>query len=81
MKFKRTLKAILKSLDQPIGIRAWLSDEPRLLPSGGFDLHGEKELDWGWVSANVPPGPGRALDGDVLGALYRLFWSQWNMKS
>jgi hypothetical protein len=66
MKIKRAIRSVLKNIDEFLGIRAWLSDDIR--PPKGFDLHGEKELDWGWVAANVPPGPGRALDVGCVGS-------------
>ncbi|HWR14698.1 MAG TPA: DUF268 domain-containing protein [Terriglobales bacterium] len=48
-------------LDQRFGVRAWLRGEPRP-PRGGFDLEGEKILDWGWICVNLPEGPKRALE-------------------
>jgi hypothetical protein len=51
----------LKMLDRRFGVRAWLRGEPRP-PRGGFDLAGEKIIDWGWICANLPSGPRRALE-------------------
>lgn len=48
-------------LDREFGVRAWLRGEPRP-PRGGFDLAGEKIIDWGWICANLPSGPRRALE-------------------
>ena len=56
-----TLGTLLRGLDRRIGIRAWLTGEPKP-PTGGFDLKGEKLLDWGWVCVNLPPGVKRALE-------------------
>jgi len=44
-----------------MGLRAWIAGEPRP-PRGGFDLDGEKLIDWGWVCVNLPVGPRRALE-------------------
>ena len=51
----------IRKLDREFGVRAWLRGEPRP-PRGGFDLAGEKILDWGWISAHLPCGPRRALE-------------------
>lgn len=61
MTFGRTLGSAARELDKRLGIRAWLRGEPRP-PAGGFDLDGEKLIDWGWICANLPPGPRRALE-------------------
>lgn len=42
-----------RNLNQKLGLIAWLSGEPRP-PKGGFDLDGEKLLDWGWLCAHLP---------------------------
>jgi SAM-dependent methyltransferase len=55
------VRALLKSSDEAMGLRAWLRGEPRP-PSGGFDLDGEKLIDWGWICVNLPRGPKRALE-------------------
>ena len=61
MSMSRTLGAVAKRVDQQLGIRPWLRGEPRP-PAGGFDLAGEKILDWGWICANLPRAPKRALE-------------------
>jgi hypothetical protein len=50
-----------KRLDRELGLRAWLRGEPRP-PRGGFDLAGEKIIDWGWICVNLPAGPKRGLE-------------------
>lgn len=52
---------LARRLDREFGILATLSGEPRP-PRGGFDLAGEKLIDWGWICANLPEGRRRALD-------------------
>lgn len=61
MALARALGSLAKRLDKEFAIRAWLAGEP-LPPRGGFDLAGEKILDWGWICANLPHGPKRALE-------------------
>lgn len=61
MRLGTTLGSAAKGLDKRLGIRAWLRGEPRP-PAGGFDLDGEKLIDWGWICANLSPGPKRALE-------------------
>jgi SAM-dependent methyltransferase len=55
------LGSVARTVDHKLGIQAFLTGEPRP-PAGGFDLKGEKFLDWGFVCANLPPGPKRALE-------------------
>ncbi len=31
-------------------------------PAGGPNLEGDRDIEWTWISANMPAGPGRALD-------------------
>lgn len=50
-----------KRVDRRLGLREWLRGEPRP-PAGGFDLEGEKLVDWGWICANLPHGHFRALE-------------------
>jgi SAM-dependent methyltransferase len=50
-----------RHVDRRFGVRAWLRGEPRP-PAGGFDLDGEKLLDWGWICANLPRGRKKALE-------------------
>jgi hypothetical protein len=52
---------IAKKVDRQFGIREWFRGEPRP-PRGGFDLAGEKIIDWGWICVNLPPGRKRALE-------------------
>jgi SAM-dependent methyltransferase len=56
-----TLGAAAKRLDSRFGILAWLRGEPRP-PAGGFDLEGEKFIDWGWICVNLPRDRKRALE-------------------
>ena len=46
------IRTMQKGLDREFGVRAWLRGEPRP-PRGGFDLAGEKIIDWGWICANL----------------------------
>jgi SAM-dependent methyltransferase len=55
------LGKVAKRVDRRFGIREWLRGEPRP-PAGGFDLEGEKLIDWGWICANLPRKPVRALE-------------------
>ncbi len=52
---------LARQVDRRFGIRAWLRGEPRP-PAGGFDLDGEKLLDWGWICVNLPRGQKKALE-------------------
>src|SRR5580693_7772891 len=52
---------LVRKLDKRFGVVALLNGEPRP-PRGGFDLEGEKLIDWGWICANLPAGPKRALE-------------------
>lgn len=56
-----TIGKVAKKLDREFGIRAVLKGEPRP-PRGGFDLAGEKLLDWAWICVNLPDPPKRALE-------------------
>ena len=56
-----TLRSCAKRLDRELGFRAWLRGEPRP-PRGGFDLAGEKIIDWGWICVNLPVGPKKGLE-------------------
>lgn len=51
----------VRKLDKRFGVIALLNGQPRP-PRGGFDLNGEKLIDWGWICANLPSGPKRALE-------------------
>jgi SAM-dependent methyltransferase len=55
------LGSVARTLDHKFGLQAILNGEPRP-PVGGFDLKGEKFLDWGFICANLPFGPKRALE-------------------
>jgi Caenorhabditis protein of unknown function, DUF268 len=57
----RRIGSAARSINRRLGIIAWLSGEPHP-PLGGFDLDGEKLVDWGWISVHLPPGPKRALE-------------------
>ncbi len=52
---------VVRKLDKRFGVVALLNGEPRP-PRGGFDLEGEKLIDWGWICTNLPSGPKRALE-------------------
>jgi SAM-dependent methyltransferase len=52
---------LVRQVDKRFGFLAWLHGEPRP-PIGGFDIKGEKALDWGWVCVNLPRSAERALD-------------------
>jgi SAM-dependent methyltransferase len=52
---------IARQTDRRFGVRAWLRGEPRP-PAGGFDLDGEKLIDWGWICAHLPRQRQRALE-------------------
>jgi SAM-dependent methyltransferase len=62
MRYKYRLKDFLRKIDYKFGIRAWFSSEPNQVLEDNSFLRGEKELDYGWVAANVGHGPGLALD-------------------
>jgi hypothetical protein len=61
MAFQDIVRQLGKSADEAIGLRCWLRGEPRP-PRGGFDLDGEKLIDWGWICVNLPKGKLRALE-------------------
>lgn len=52
---------LVRRLDKRFGLVALLNGEPRP-PVGGFDLDGEKLIDWGWICTSLPSGPKRALE-------------------
>ena len=52
---------LVRQADKRFGFLAWLHGEPRP-PIGGFDIKGEKALDWGWVCVNLPSAADRAMD-------------------
>lgn len=53
--------AMVRGADRRFGVISFLNGEPRP-PRGGFDLDGEKLLDWAWVCTNLSPGAKRALE-------------------
>ena len=55
------VRRIVKSAVKDSGLGPWLHGEPRP-PKGGFDLEGEKLIDWGWICVNLPAGPKCALE-------------------
>jgi len=55
------LGSLVRKLDRTFGVVAVLNGEPRP-PRGGFDLDGEKLIDWGWICSNLPRGPRTALE-------------------
>lgn len=61
MSFGRSIGNLVRRIDRQVGLLAVLSGEPRP-PVGGFDLKGEKALDWGWVCVNLPKSARRGLD-------------------
>jgi len=61
MGFGNTVGQIVRRIDREFGVREWLRGQPRP-PRGGFDLAGEKIIDWGWICVNLPSGPRRALE-------------------
>lgn len=61
MRVARLLGNMVSHMDRRFGLRALLKGEPRP-PAGGFDLDGEKIIDWGWICTHLPAGPKRAMD-------------------
>lgn len=61
MRFMRNIGKAVKLADKRFGLMSVLMGEPRP-PAGGFDLKGEKALDWGWVCVNLPKSARRGLD-------------------
>ncbi len=55
------LGTVVRKLDRRFGVIALLNGEPRP-PRGGFDLEGEKLIDWGWICTHLPCGRQRALE-------------------
>lgn len=58
----RPIKRIIRRIVAILGLREFLSNEPDQGPKEFGFLMGEKDLDHGWVAANVPAGLGTALD-------------------
>src|SRR5436309_16139892 len=61
MRLTKIVATAARRLDRRFGIQAMLAGEPRP-PAGGFDLRGEKLLDWGFICGGLPMGPKRALE-------------------
>jgi hypothetical protein len=61
MSLGNALGSLARKVNRRFGIQSLLNGEPRP-PVGGFDLRGEKFLDWGFVCANLPHGHKRALE-------------------
>jgi hypothetical protein len=61
MALRNVVGRYARRLDRELGLRAWLRGEPRP-PRGGFDLAGEKIIDWGWICVNLPVGVKRGLE-------------------
>jgi SAM-dependent methyltransferase len=61
MALGNAIRTTARRVDRRFGVRAWLRGEPRP-PAGGFDLDGEKLLDWGWICGNLPRGRKKALE-------------------
>lgn len=57
----RSIGSLIRRIDKQLGFFAVLQGEPRP-PRGGFDLKGEKALDWGWVCVNLPKSAQRGMD-------------------
>ncbi len=57
----KTLGRFVRHIDRRYGIRSRLKGEPPP-PVGGFDLDGEKILDWGWICVQLPDGPKKGLE-------------------
>jgi len=61
MGFAQDVGNLIKLADKRFGLLSVLKGEPRP-PAGGFDIKGEKALDWGWVCVNLPKCAKRGLD-------------------
>ena len=61
MQIGRVVGSLARQFDRRFGVREWLRGERRP-PRGGFDLYGEKIIDWGWICVHLPAGPKRALE-------------------
>jgi Caenorhabditis protein of unknown function, DUF268 len=61
MQVGHAVRKLVKSTVHEMGLAAWLHGDVRP-PRGGFDLRGEKIIDWGWICVNLPKGPTRALE-------------------
>ena len=61
MRLMQSIGNAIRVADKQFGLVSILKGEPRP-PVGGFDLKGEKTLDWGWVCVNLPKSGRRGLD-------------------
>jgi SAM-dependent methyltransferase len=61
MRLGQNIGDLIRQADKRFGFLSWLHGEP-IPPTGGFDIKGEKALDWGWVCINLPRTADRALD-------------------
>ena len=57
----------LKYLVKVLGYRLiWLAEgrppQAKPLPPGALDLSGDRDIEWAWVAANLPPDPRQVLD-------------------
>ena len=61
MRITALMGTVARRLDKRFGIQALMAGDPRP-PAGGFDVRGEKLLDWGFICSSLPKGPRRALE-------------------
>jgi hypothetical protein len=52
---------LVKHTVRDTGLAAWPRGDA-WPPKGGFDLEGEKFIDWGWICVNLPKGPKQAIE-------------------
>lgn len=55
------LGSLARKIDRRFGVMARLSGDPTP-PRGGFDLGGEKLIDWAWICINLPHKSLKALE-------------------
>lgn len=55
------LGTLARKVNHRFGLIQWLSGDP-IPPAGGFDLDGEKLIDWAWICTNLPRGRRKALE-------------------
>lgn len=61
MSNKIRLDTLARKINRRLGIVARLNGDVAP-PPGGFDLDGEKFIDWAWICANLPRSPKKALE-------------------
>lgn len=61
MSNKVRLDTLARKINRRLGIVARLNGDVAP-PPGGFDLDGEKLIDWAWICANLPHSPKKALE-------------------